>query len=167
MIARAALLVALWFASVALANSTPVPANDVAPQAFKLPDSAAHAAIKKLPREAVNTPRAKRFSLAEKAAQDESAKRGIDEIVVYGSADPEDFVSKRPPMLAFRDRLDRTPAPMTPAQIAQTALCLVGLCSKGYGPEGIPIEDTVTTRAEKNKDRSALQQTLQFRGTYQ
>lgn len=171
---RARLLLVLWCmsaASVAHANNAPAAANDTAapaaPTPFTLPDSAAQAAIKKLPKEVVNARRAKRFSLAEQAAQEESAERGIDEIVVYGSGDPEDFVSKRPPMLAFRDRLDRTPAPMSPAQMTQATLCLIGLCGKGYGPEGIPIEGTASTRAEKNKDRSALQQTLQFRGTFQ
>jgi hypothetical protein len=132
-----------------------------------LPETAAESAIRKLPKEVVNAPRARRFSLVAQRAQEESSKRGVDEIVVYGRGDPEDFVSKRAPMLAFRDRLDRTPSPMTPAQKAQLALCLIGLCGLGYGADGIPVENTAYTRAEKNKDKSSLQQSMQFRGTFQ
>jgi hypothetical protein len=135
--------------------------------AFKLPDTPAQSAIKQLPRDVVNAPRARRYSLAEQRDQEERLRLGIDSITVYGQVDPEDFVAKRAPMLAFRDRLDKTPGPMSPAKQTQMVLCFIGLCGLGYGPDGIPVEDKTFSRGELNAKKGLLEQSLQFRGTYQ
>lgn len=135
--------------------------------AFQLPDTPAQNAIKQLPKDVVNSPRPLRYSLAEQRDQEEGLRKGIDTITVYGQVDPEDYVSKRSPMLVFRDTLDKTPGPMSPAQKAQAVLCLVGLCGANYGPDGAPVEDKSFSRGERNSRKSLLEQSSQFRGTLQ
>ncbi len=153
-------LCALLMLSMNIGASTPaeLSAGDL--------ETPAAAAIRKLPKDFVNAPKAKRFSLAAKRDEDDAAKRGIDEIVVTGQRDPEDVISKRSSMAAFRQQLERD-KPITPKQIAQGALCLIGLCSADYGPEGIPVENTAYNRGEKGAKKTVLEQSLQFRGTYQ
>lgn len=149
----------LMFSMLSTANAqAPLSAADL--------ETPAAAAIRKLPKEFVNAPQAKRFSLAAKRDEDDAAKRGIDEIVVTGQRDPEDVISKRTSMAAFRQQLERD-KPATPKQIAQVALCMLGLCSADYGPEGIPVENTAYTRGERGAKKTVLEQSLQFRGTLQ
>ncbi len=146
--------------------STTSAANAQAPLPGTDLESPAATAVRKLPKEFVNAPKAKRFSLAAKQEEDEAAKRGIDEIVVTGQRDPEDVLTKRTPMAAFRDKMERD-RPTTPKEKVQMALCLVGLCGANYGPEGIPVENTAYNRGEKGAKKTVLEQSLQFRGTYQ
>jgi hypothetical protein len=153
---------------VAVSITTNAPANTkvagtLAPEDLETP---AAAAVRKLPKDVVNAPKPKRFSLEAKRDEDMAAARGVEEIIVRGQRDPEDVVTKRPPMLAFRQQLERD-KPITPKQIAQGALCLIGLCSADYGPEGIPVENTAYTKGEKGAKKTLLEQGLQFRGTYQ
>jgi hypothetical protein len=151
-------------ANQAPAKDTNKSASDAS--AIKLPESHAQQAIKKIPRELVNAPREKRFSLAEQRDQAERLQRGIDVIEVYGVRDPEDVTAKKlAPMLAFRQRLEKD-KPLTPWQIARMPFCFIGLCPS-YGSEGIPVEDTATTRGERNAQKSSLELANQFRGTLQ
>ena len=141
-------------------------ANAQAPLSAAELETPAAAAVRKLPKHFVNAPQPKRFSLAAKRDEDDAAKRGIDEIVVTGQRDPEDVISKRSSMAAFRQQLERD-KPATPKQIAQVALCMLGLCAADYGPEGIPVENSAYTRGERGAKKTVLEQSLQFRGTYQ
>jgi hypothetical protein len=69
-------------------------------------------------------------------------------------------------MAAFREKLERE-RPMTPKEKAQLALCFIGLCGAHYGPEGIPVENTASTRGEKSARKSSLELSQQFRGAFQ
>ncbi len=130
-------------------------------------DTPAQAAFKKIPKDFLGSVKPKRFSLEEKEAQEQAAKFGIDEIRVYALREPEEVsVSKRPPILAFRDKMDRE-RPMTPKEKAQLVLCFIGLCGANYGPEGILVEDKAYSRGELNSKKSTLELSQQFRGTLQ
>ena len=144
--------------SSAEATNAPLSARDI--------ESPAAAAIRKLPKENVITPRPKRFSLAEQREQELSTARGLDEITVFGVRDPEDVLKKLPPMLAFRERMDRE-RPMTPKEKAQLVLCFIGLCGANYGADGAPVEDKSFSRSELAAKRSTLEMSQQFRGTFQ
>jgi hypothetical protein len=123
--------------------------------------------IKKIPKDVINAPKPKRFSEAAKKEEASATGRDVEEIRVIGERDPEDVSpSKRPPMLVFRDRLEND-RPLTPWQKTQIALCFIGLCAPKYGPEGIPVESKALTRAEQQTDKSSLQISQQFRGTFQ
>jgi hypothetical protein len=79
----------------------------------------------------------------------------LDEIRVFSRVNPEDYVApKRPPMLAFRDSLDRQ-RPSTPAEKAQLALCIIGLCGV-YGPEGVPVDSGAAYRQEARKNNTDM-----------
>jgi hypothetical protein len=138
-------------------------ANTLTPQQLESP---AAAAIRNLPKEVVNAPKPKRFSLAAQREDAAAAGRATEEILVLGDRDPEDLLKKRPPMLAFRDRMDRE-RPMTPKEKTQLALCFIGLCGGNYGPDGAPIESKAFSRSELAGKRSTLEMTQQFRGTVQ
>jgi hypothetical protein len=146
-------------------QASPVTRKAEADAFTKLPDSHAQEALKKLSKDEINAPREKRFSLAEQQLEAQRIERGLDVIEVIGQRDPED-ISKRklPPMLAFRARLDAD-KPLTPAQIAKGALCLIGLCAN-YGPDGLPPEPTREDKSEARKNRSTTELS-QVRGTYQ
>ena len=89
----------------------------------------------------------------------------MDEIRVFSSGDPEDYVApKPPPMLVFRAHLDKH-RPMTPKEITQLGLCFVGLCGI-YGPDGIPVEPSAVDRAETRKNATTLELS-HVRGTLQ
>ena len=123
--------------------------------------------IKKIPREFVNAPKAKRFSLAAKHDDDAAAARHIEEIRVLGSRDPEDITApNRAPMLAFREMLEND-KPLTPLQKTKIALCFIGLCGGNYGPDGAPVESQAVSRAESRTNQSSLQMSTRFGGTYQ
>ena len=105
-----------------------------------------------------------RFSVADKNRV-ESITR-LDEILVYGHLEPEDFVgAKKSPMMQFRARLERD-RPMTPKEKAQLALCFIGLCGI-YGPDGAPIEPSLDERRDARINQSTTQLNSQFRGTLQ
>ncbi len=124
-------------------------------------------AISKLPREFINAPKAKRFSLRAKQDDDIAAGREIEEIRVIGERDPEDAVAaKRPPSLVFRNQLERDKT-LSAKDITMMGLCFIGLCGSNYGPDGAPVEDKTFTRAELKKDKSSLDMSKQFAGTYQ
>lgn len=146
--------------------STLSTANAQAPLSAADLETPAAAAVRKLPKDFVNAPQQRRFSLAAKRDEDDAAKRGIDEIVVTGQRDPEDVLTKRTPMAAFREKLERD-RPTTPKEKVQMALCFIGLCAANYGPEGIPVENSAYTRGERGAKKTVLEQSLQFRGTYQ
>ena len=144
--------------SYAEASNAPLSSTDI--------ESPSAAAIRKLPKESINTPTPKRFSLAEQREQELATARGLDEITVFGARDPEDVLKKLPPMLAFRARMDRE-RPMTPKEKTQLVLCLLGLCGANYGPDGAPVEDKLFSRSELAAKRSTLEMSQQFRGTFQ
>ena len=130
-------------------------------------DNAAAKLIKSVPKEILLAPRAKRYSQAARQEEDEAAAHTIEEIRVFGDRDPEDVGNpKRPPMLAFRDKLEREKT-YTPKEITMGVLCFIGLCGANYGPDGAPVEDRAFTRAEKGTKKSSLELSRQFRGTYQ
>ena len=105
-----------------------------------------------------------RFSVADKNRVETITR--LDEILVYGQVEPEDFVgAKTSPMVQFRERLERD-RPMTPKQKAQLALCFIGLCGI-YGPDGIPREPSLDERSEARINQSTTQLNSQFRGTLQ
>lgn len=114
----------------------------------------------------INAPTPKRFSLEAQREQERSAESNTEEIIVFGGRDPADVISKRGGMAAFREKLERD-RPMTPKEKAQLALCFIGLCGAQYGPEGIPVENTASTRGEKGVRKSSLELSQQFRGTFQ
>ena len=144
--------------SSADAASAPLSSSDI--------ESPAAAAIRKLPKESINAPKPKRFSRAEQREQELSTARGLDEITVFGARDPEDVLKKLPPMLAFRERMERE-RPMTPKEKAQLVLCFIGLCGANYGADGAPVEDKSFSRSELAAKRSTLEMSQQFRGTFQ
>lgn len=124
-------------------------------------------AIKKVPKEIINAPKPKRFSLEAKQDEDLAAARYVEEISVLGDRDPEDVtLQKRPPMLAFRDKLARERT-LTPKDITVMGLCFIGLCGANYGPEGIPVESNTATRGELGAKKSSIDLIKQFSGTYQ
>lgn len=130
-------------------------------------DSPAAAAVRKVPVDVLRLGKPKRFSLEAKREEEEALLRPTEEIRVFGLRDPDDVVAaKKPPMLAFRERLERD-RPMTPAEKARVALCLIGLCATDYGPEGIPVETTSHTRGERGAGKTSLELSRQFRGTVQ
>ena len=105
-----------------------------------------------------------RFSDADKKRVETITR--LDEILVYGQVEPEDFVgAKKSPMMQFRERLERD-RPMTPKEKAQLALCFIGLCGI-YGPDGIPREPSLDERSEARINQSTTQLNSQFRGTLQ
>ncbi len=123
--------------------------------------------VKKIPASVLYASKPKRFSEAAAKEEEAALAKLTESITVIAERDPEDInVSKRPPMLAFRDKLDRE-RPSTPAEKAQLVLCLIGLCGRGYGPDGAPVENRAYTRAEKKVDKSSLELSKQFTGTYQ
>jgi hypothetical protein len=130
-------------------------------------DSPGAIALRKLSKDVINAPKSRRFSLAEQREQERSVGSNTDEILVIGERDPEDVITKRAGMAAFREKMEREPRPMTPKEKAQLVLCFVGLCSANYGPEGIPVENNAYTRGERGAKKTVLEQSLQFRGTYQ
>jgi hypothetical protein len=141
------------------ANTKPLTDEDIASTAAKM--------IKKIPRDVINAPKAKRFSNAAAAEEDAKLAGLTESITVVSERDPEDVnISKRPPMLVFRERLENE-RPSTPYEKAQTVLCIIGLCGRGYGPDGAPVENRAYTRAEKKVDKSSLEMSKQFTGTYQ
>jgi hypothetical protein len=89
----------------------------------------------------------------------------LDEIVIYGQVDPEDYVRRRSKFLAFRDRMAGE-RPMTPKERTQALLCLIGLCGR-YGPDGLPYEPTAAQRNEARTQASTTQLNSMFRGTLQ
>lgn len=144
-------------------NANP-PAPRVDANALESPGAAA---VRKVPREILNLAKPKRFSLEARRAEEEAAKQQIDEIRVFGQRDPDDVVKpKKPPIQALRERLEKD-RPMTPAEKAKLALCLIGLCAANYGPEGIPVEGKAFTRGESGAGKSSLEMSQQFRGTLQ
>ena len=130
-------------------------------------DSRAAKMIKVVPKEIINAPKAKQFSMAAKYDDDLAVAKYIEEIRVYGEREPEDMTGpKLPPMLAFRDKLEREKT-YTPKEITMMGLCFIGLCGLNYGPDGAPVEDRAFTRGEKGTNKSSLKLSRQFRGTYQ
>ncbi|MBL8512460.1 MAG: hypothetical protein JNJ55_00595 [Betaproteobacteria bacterium] len=89
----------------------------------------------------------------------------LDEIVIYGQVDPEDYVRRRSKFLAFRDRM-ASERPMTPKERTQALLCLIGLCGR-YGPDGLPYEPTAAQRNEARAQATTTQLNSLFRGTLQ
>jgi hypothetical protein len=154
-----ATLVLTSAASLASSASEPLKASDL--------DSPGAIALRKLSKDVINAPKSRRFSLAEQREQERSVGSNTDEILVIGERDPEDVITKRAGMAAFREKMEREPRPMTPKEKAQLVLCFVGLCSANYGPEGIPVENNAYTRGERGAKKTVLEQSLQFRGTYQ
>ena len=144
--------------SLASSASEPLKASDL--------DSPGAIALRKLSKDVINAPKPKRFSLEAQREQERSVGSNTEEILVLGDRETEDVISKRVGMAAFREKMERE-RPMTPKEKAQLALCLIGLCGAGYGPEGIPLENTAYTRGEKGAKKTVLEQSLQFRGTYQ
>ena len=148
-----------------LAAPTPIWASQVLREVDL--DGTAARMIKTVPKEIINAPKAKRFSLAARHDEDQATARYAEEIRVFGDRDPEDVTSpKRTPMLAFRDKLEREKT-LTPKDITMMGLCFIGLCGAHYGPDGAPVEDRAFTRAETKKNKSSLEMSQQFRGTYQ
>ncbi len=89
----------------------------------------------------------------------------LEEMRVYGSGDPEDYVApKPPPMLVFRATLDKQ-RPMTAKEITQLGLCFVGLCGI-YKPDGSPYELSAVDRAEERKNATTME-LARVRGTLQ
>ena len=80
-------------------------------------------------------------NIESKRASAANSIQRLEEIRVYGAIEPEDYVTpKRPPMLAFRARLERQ-RPRTPEEIVKGALCMIGLCA-GLPPEVAPEQRT-------------------------
>ena len=158
-----ALLILSWSASAQI-NALP-PLRDVPAMASPADplDTPAQTAAKKLPEDFVNV-KPQRFSEADKTRVDTVTR--LDEILVYGYVDPEDYVGeKKTPVMQFRERLERD-RPMTPKEKARLALCLIGLCGI-YGPDGIPREPSLAERSEARIHQSTTQLNSQFRGTQQ
>jgi len=130
-------------------------------------DSPAAAAIRKLPKDMVNAPKPKRFSVEAKRDEDVAGDRVTEEILVRGEREPEDVLGPRKsPMQVFREKLERD-RPMTPKEKTQLALCFIGLCAANYGPDGAPVENMAYSRAERGAKKSTLELSQQFRGTLQ
>lgn len=126
-------------------------------------DTPAQAAARKLPKQFLYA-KPQRFSEADKTRVD--AVTRLDEILIYGQVEPEDYVGpKKTPFVQFRERLEKD-RPMTPREKAQLALCFIGLCGI-YGPEGIPLEPGIAERNEARTNQSTTQLNSQFRGTQQ
>ena len=156
-----ALLVMLLAAlPVTAAAQAPPAAAPVAPAAF---DTPAQTATRKLPKEYIHsTPQ--RFSKDDQKRVE--AVTRLDEILVEGRIEPEDYVRpKKAPMAQFRERLEKD-RPMTPKEKTQLALCFIGLCGI-YGPDGLPREPSLDERREARSNQSTTQLNSQFRGTLQ
>lgn len=126
-------------------------------------DTPAQTAAKKLPKDFVNA-KPQRFSADEKRRVEGITR--LDEILVEGQIDPEDYVGPRKaPMMQFRDRLEKD-RPMTPKEKAQLALCMMGFCGI-YGPDGTPPEPSRDAKREARINQSTTQLNSQFRGTVQ
>jgi len=153
-----ALLVLSWPAGAQTA--APISPGDMpakAPPADPL-DSPAQAAAKQLPRQLLSAG-PQRFSEADKTRVDTVTR--LDEIIIYGQVEPEDYVAPRKaPFVQFRERLEKD-RPMTPKEKAQLALCVIGLCSV------IPREPSLEERNKARTNRSTTQLNSQFRGTLQ
>ncbi len=123
-----------------------------------LPDSVARAYVRDL---------ATRHALPKPGPRQAGAEPSLllDEVVIYGQVDPEDFVRRRSRFLAFRDRL-QAERPATPKERTQALLCLIGLCGV-YGPDGLPVEPAAPERAEGRRLASSTQLNSMFRGTLQ
>lgn len=147
--------------------SAPAPTAPSAPvtatPATATADTPARLFIRKLPPEAAKAPEPKRF-VNDYYVNPRSAQV-LDEIRVYGQAEPEDYVRRVAPMQKFRERLERD-RPMTPKEKTQLVLCMAGFCGI-YGPEGIPLEGTAADRSEARLSQSTTQLNGQFRGTVQ
>ncbi len=150
------LLAALPVPAAAQAPPTAAPA----PAAF---DTPAQTATRKLPKEFIQaTPQ--RFSKDDQKRVE--AVTRLDEILVEGRIEPEDYVGpKKAPMAQFRERLEKD-RPMTPKEKTQLALCFIGLCGI-YGPDGLPREPSLDERREARSNQSTTQLNNQFRGALQ
>jgi hypothetical protein len=146
-----------------------------------IPDSPARTVFKTLPKDAVKdvsretsaapradalkTPASVADAITRPAA--ENLQR-LDEIRVFGRVDPEDYVARKPPpMLAFRQSLDKQ-RPMTPKEISLLLLCglgLGGLCA-AYNEDGSLKEVNTDGRAEERKNNTTLGES-RTRGTLQ
>ncbi len=142
------------------AAQSPPAASPVAPAVF---DTPAQTATRKLPKEYIHsTPQ--RFSKDDQKRVE--AVTRLDEILVEGRIEPEDYVRpKKAPMAQFRERLEKD-RPMTPKEKTQLALCFIGLCGI-YGPDGLPREPSLDERREARSNQSTTQLNSQFRGTLQ
>jgi hypothetical protein len=128
-------------------------------------DTPAQTAAKKLPKDFINA-KPQRFSAAEKSRVEPVTR--LDEILIEGRIDPEDYVGpKKAPMAQFRERLEKAPSPMTPKEKTQLALCFIGLCGIGYGPDGVPPEPSRDAKRDARLNQSTTQLNSQFRGTVQ
>lgn len=158
---RVARLVML-LAALPLAAAAQAPPAEP-PVAAAAMDTPAQTATRKLPKEFINaTPQ--RFSKDD--AKRVAAVTRLDEILVEGRIEPEDYVGpKKAPMAQFRERLEKD-RPMTPKEKTQLALCFVGLCGI-YGPDGLPREPSLDERSEARTNRSTTQLNNQFRGALQ
>jgi hypothetical protein len=123
-------------------------------------DSPAATQIKKVPRDVINARAPRRFSQAEQREEIEAAKRNVDEIRVYADRDPEDVARSKSGFVQLRERMEND-KPLTPAQIAQGALCFIGLCAN-YGPDGAPPEPARESTAKARREQSTTQQSRLF-----
>lgn len=145
------------------ASALPEPASR---QQFRI---LSKAALKDVERDARKQPRADALKLpvnpdAPKRPAAENIQR-LEEIRVFGNTDPEDYTAPKPaPMLVFRATLDKQ-KPLTPKQITQMGLCVIGLCGI-YGPDGIPVEASALDRAEDKKNATTVELS-RVRGTLQ
>lgn len=127
-------------------------------------DSPAQAAARKLIHKTSNGAPPKRPAVGAKVHPDLVIR--LEEILVYGRNEPEDYVGpKFSPLMQFRARLEND-VPLSPAKKAQRVLCFIGLCSS-YGPEGIPLGDSPERRAEARLIQSTIQLNGRFYGTLQ
>lgn len=149
--------------AVALAAATAWP---VAAQHSKQPDTAVPVLPESIARSYVRDLAVKRaLPVADPRQSVQANPAMLDEIVIYGQVDPEDFVRRRSKFLALRDRLDAE-RPSTPKEKAQALFCLIGLCGI-YGPDGLPVEPKIADRAERRTLATTTQLNSMFRGTLQ
>lgn len=156
---------ALPFAAHSQTSTPPAPPATTAkePLPSAIMDTPAQTAAKKLPKDFVNA-KPQRFSAEEKRRVEAITR--LDEILVEGQIDPEDYIgARKAPMMQFRDRLEKD-KPMTPKEKAQLALCFIGLCGI-YGPDGAPPEPSRDAKRDARLNQSTTQLNSQFRGTVQ
>jgi hypothetical protein len=145
-----------WFAGASHAGADigakPGPLLTPAADVFASP---AKAWLDKKPANSAEPPRP-----VDKAARHAAPElQRIDEIRVYGASEAEDYVApKLTPMMAFRAKLDRQ-RPMTPSEIAQSALCIIGLC--GGKPAEVSAEQRTEARVRQSGVPGFGQGTLQ------
>jgi len=157
-----ALLILAWPASAQTGPAASADAPAIALRVDPL-DTPAQAAARKLPKHLL-TAKPQKFSEADRTRVD--AVTRLDEIIIYGQVEPEDYVgSKKAPIVQFRERLEKD-RPLTPREKAQLALCFFGLCGI-YGPDGIPREPSLAERNEARTNQSTTQLNSQFGGTLQ